>query len=313
MQNQFSFFRSLCQLTAVFAAGALVLPMGVAEARNVVVDPIKETLALTAGEATTAELRITNGTDEAKAFEISFAEFTVDDNGVPSIVETPSEARPAEWVTIDPAEFSLAAGGEQVVSLTFDVPSDAAERGYYLSAITLIGPVEELEASNTTRQEIQSLYSLVVGSPAELLEIESIALSKDQAVVRLFNPSDVHTTASGKLEIYMGDVLAESYNVSPVNIFPGVSRDVPVLIDPDLPNFLAKVTLAYGAANRIVSGSASFDPNGGGEDNGATRTVRNTATVVSPEDEPDWMLYGAGVGGVVLLGAGGWLFLRRRP
>lgn len=315
MQNQFSSFRLFGQLTAAFVAVVLVLPAGIASARNVVVDPIKETLALTAGEETTAELTISNGTDEAKAFEISFAEFTVDDNGVPSIVETPSEARPADWVTIDPAEFSLDAGGEQVVSLVIDVPAEAAEKGYYLAATTLIGPVEEQSASNTTRQEIQSLYSLVVGAPAELLEIESIALTEDQALIRLFNPADVHTTASGKLEIYMDDVLAESYNISPVNIFPGVSRDVPVLIDPELPNFSAKATLAYGAANRIVSGSAAYDMNGSDsmDDSAATRTVQNTATVVNTGEEPDWLLYGAGGVGIALLGAGGWLLLRRRP
>lgn len=303
--------------TAVLALLLSLLPTASGLASSIVVDPIKENVAVESGSLTDLSYTLTNNTESTKAVEVSFAEFTADNNGVPSVVDSPSAADPASWFSASEGNFTLAVDESKTITIRVDVPLDLSAQGFYVMAISRIHAAEEQAAANTTAQEVQTLYSLTVGTPEEDLEIIQISPATQSVAITLRNPANVHTTASGKIDIFVNDEIDATYSVTPVNIFPGKSRATTIALD-EAPGekYEVRVTLAYGRSNRIITGAAFFPEDVTPEllDNEKVQShaVRNQVEVVQTDDSDRTLLYSAGVVGLLLAVAGTVVVLRRR-
>ncbi|HNT30607.1 MAG TPA: hypothetical protein PKL83_06675, partial [bacterium] len=170
-------------------------------------------------------------------------------------------------------------------------------------------------ASSETKQEIQSLYSVVIGTPAEQLTIDSLLGVIDNnstaaLVLTLNNPGNVHTTASGKIDLIKDGVVAETYSVNSTNIFPGKSRDVTIQIDPlatAISDYTIKATLAYGKSNAILTFDGSWENASEIQTDTNTQVakVKNSATVVAEENKSGSLIIYSILGaGLMLIAAG---------
>jgi len=282
--------------------------------QSVLIDPVKETIQAQPGESETVTLSITNESTESKAVDIRFAEFTVNDIGVPREVDASEIQGHYDWFSAAENDFVLTGGEQKSLEVRVDVPASAEEMGYYVSALVTVGPENAGTSSNESKQEIQVLYSLIVGTPTESLTIAEIDLVGEELQVVLKNDSDVHVATSGKVDLLLDGTVAESYGIPSTNVFPGKSRLIRIAVDPlDRPEYRAKVTLAYGADNRIITGETALDADALESDpNAQAAAVSNTVTVVQTNDNPDWLMYALIGIGVAMVGGGAAVYLKKR-
>ncbi len=306
--------RSLLYLFGIGTIACMPLASCLAASEGIVIDPIKETVNLEAGASKSTSMVISNDMGVSQAFTISFKEFTVDTAGMPSDLTAPTESDPASWFTATPAAFTLNGGETKTVVISVTAPSTAKEIGYYVAASILVGGVSDQQASNETKQEIQTLYSVVVGEPVERLEITQISTTDGRIVVRLHNTGLVHTTASGKLDLTLNGEVAETYSISAVNIFPNKYRDVSIAIDaPERDDYTAKVSLAYGKSNTVISAEQKLSE-AATVDSSQAVTVKNSATVVSDSgiDMGQVIVYVSLGLGIALIAAGAVLTFKKK-
>ena len=306
--------RSMLYLVGIGTIACMPLGTCLAASEGIVIDPIKETVTIEAGETRVTSMAISNDMGVSQVFTISFKEFTVDSAGMPSDLSSPSADDPASWFTASPSEFTLNSGESKTIEITVTSPAAAKEIGYYVAASILVGGVSDQQASNETKQEIQTLYSVVVGEPAESLEITQISTADGRVIVRLHNPGLVHTTASGKLDLTLNGEVVETYSISAVNIFPAKYRDVSIAIDsPERDDYTAKVSLAYGRDNTVITAEQKLSEAATADSSQAV-TVKNTATVVSDNsvDAGQVIVYVALGLGVALIAAGAVLTFKKK-
>ena len=250
---------------------------------GLVVTPAKEIISLEPGEQTDIQIDLKNQSDSARVISVSFVEFTVDASGIPSPTE-PTAAQASTWMVPAEAQFTLPAGETKSLDVSVSVPEETASRGYYVMASLMIENETEVEASNETKQEIQTLYSLIVGEPTEELTISSIYFVDNIVSLAINNPGVVHSNVSGKIDLLLNGEVAETYSVPSTNVFPSKVRNIAITIDePDRLDYEVKASLAYGPSNTILTKTVTLEAAKRGAEEGSaqTATVQNTATVVS--------------------------------
>ncbi len=298
---------------AMFVAMGSVVSGARAAAEAILIDPIKETVTANAGDIKSLILKIQNNTAEIKDFTVTFKEFTVDDSGSPTELTTPTTANPAAWFGTDSAAFTLAKAASKDVKVTVTVPKNTTAQGYYVTAITTISG-QQSGGSNQTKQQLQTLYSVVIGSPTEKMELSQIVPTTKDITLVLHNPGNVHTTVSGKIDLMLNGSVAETYSVDSVNVFPGKDRRVTIAIDAldfETKAYTARVSLAYGHDNKILTASQPLDKSTLQSSSAQSVTVKNTATVVNSKNN-DILVYSVVIAGVLLIGVGIFLVVRKK-
>lgn len=186
---------------------------------------------MTPGAAYTGALRLVSEGGAVRA-RTSLLDFHLDSEQTPQFQDQfPEEAAYScrQWLTVNPMETDLAAGGETVVRYTIRVPADAQPRSYYCAAgFTSMPPLGEARGIGLqTAVRVVAAFYAIVGTPAIEARLDDLAVehapgSKDlRAVVVLENSGKMFFRPTGTLAVLdPGGRVLETYDFTPVPILP---------------------------------------------------------------------------------------------
>lgn len=148
------------------------------------------------------------------------------------------------WLTTDPAEPEVPAGGTVEVEVDLDVPDDATD-GDHAAIIWAAASSGHSEAGieQVNRIGIRALITVADGQPAASFEIEQIRAEAaadgtgDQVVVDVTNTGGRMLEVGGTLNLTdgPGGVSASEMPLPPTTIRTGATAPVAVPVDSDLP------------------------------------------------------------------------------
>ncbi len=209
----------------VFALQPLAAQVGLG------LSPMRSEIRIRPGAAYTGTMRLVSegGAIRARA---SLLDFHLDSEQMPQFQERfPEESAYScrQWLTLNPMETDIAAGGEMVVRYTIRVPPDAQPRSYYCAAgfttMPALGAARGIGLQTAVR--VIATFYVIVGSPAiegrlSDITVEREAASKNpRAVVVLENSGEMFFRPAGTVAVLdpEGRVL-ENYEIMPVPILP---------------------------------------------------------------------------------------------
>lgn len=287
------------------------------------VHPIKENILLEAGESKEITLLYSNTTSGDKKINLVFKEFTVDDSNTPIEQDPSGDDSAVYWISGYEEQYIVEAGQEQKIIMQIDVPAEAQARGYYIDAISSVGANEQEQiAANTAKQEFHTLYSFIVGQPAESLEIIDIKQSQGRLDLIVANNELVHSSLSGQIELFeqgKTEVL-ETVTVQSANIFPEDERTIAVSLPDSLEGgqkYQAKIYLAYGRQIKLLEDEFLFTYEAGEKINTTTNSKSdlgdNSENEEDKKDNELFLIYGVSAAIIlaVVIIAGGVLIVSK--
>jgi hypothetical protein len=159
------------------------------------------------GEVVNREFRLRLTTGQASVhFRSRVEDWWQDETGAQSFYRPPGTlARSCgPWISLNPVETAVAAGGTLAVRVTIAVPRDVRPGGYW--CVLTVDELPDPLAAGPRGIAITFLSSISVGIFVDLapvdrrIEISSVELSASQARVRLRNAGQAPAAVSGRIE-----------------------------------------------------------------------------------------------------------------
>ena len=175
----------------------------------------------------------------------------------------------ANWISVEPSEFTIPAGGTQVVQFTISVPAKAEAGGHYASVLVENGASTATSGGAAVVNSIGSLILLQVsGNITEKLSVTSFNAENSYSQygpVNLdlleTNTGNVHSATAGTVVItnIFGKKVAE-IPITPENVLPGSSRQVVVTWNTKnlVGRYTATLVGTYGQSHQTISASTTF-------------------------------------------------------
>jgi len=202
---------------------------------NLITSPLPLNLKARPGESVTAELRVKNNNPTTDRLKVELFKFSADNNGEVQLEERGPGDDYFDWVTLTPREFDAEPGEWERVTMTIDLPDDAAFGYYYAVSFSRAG--ERIDTSKTATLEGQVvtfalLEADVPGAKRELI-VDGYGADKStyeflpaNFSIKVKNPGNVHLVPKGNIFIKRGSktVSTLTINESSGNVLPNSSR-----------------------------------------------------------------------------------------
>lgn len=234
------------------------------------------------GPAAAHSFRLFNYTKEDKAVKVSAANWAMDVDGKVSPAPTTEQSLDG-WLVINPTEFVIKAGQNQVVRIAAR-PAVALTQGEHRAMVWFDEqPLPGVEVSKTTLRTVFRFGGAVYGHvgpvqrSGELLDIQA---REGDATLQLRNTGNATSRCTGSYAIWRksefpGDSstgIIEKAGTEEVELPPGVILAGRLPNDAVLPEATRRVVFAY-AANGLPPGEYVLDLNGKFGDSGVDRSV----------------------------------------
>ncbi|MBU1033981.1 DUF916 domain-containing protein [Patescibacteria group bacterium] len=230
-------------------------------------------ISLAPGEKKQVQIKVRNGSTDQVVLESQAADFVVAEDGSTPIVISAEEAdlrwSLATWLTLAPAEHTLANEEVAIVNVLIEVPKDALPGGHY--AMIYHRPINSnpvVDSGAGISQRVGTLLYVIVTGPIneeayitsfnwpKFLENGPVDFSLD-----INNESDVHINTKPILKIYnlFGKEI-ESIELEAKNIFPKSNRSFSGTWNKvwGLGYYKAVVESAYGSQGGVMVASAGL-------------------------------------------------------
>lgn len=206
---------------------------------NLTTSPLPISLIADASSTVSAQLKVKNGGNESEVIKIGLMKFgAYGADGKPKILDREKGDEYFDWVTFSPESFSLAPNEWKTVTMTINIPANAAFGYYYAVTFSRKETVSE-SASKTTNiaGAVATLVLLEVRSANAVRKLELDDFFVDKKVyeflpvnfmVKLKNSGNVHVLPSGNIFISQGsqkNLAILSFNETVGNILPDSFRN----------------------------------------------------------------------------------------
>lgn len=256
-------------------AQQLVLPLTVI--------PPKQEVLINPGEHFSTSVKFLNQGDSPVSGTLSVLDFIVtDDKGTPVFLDNPkvvgtttlpAKYSAAKWITIPQDSMSIPSKGNAEVSITINVPKNAAPGGRYAAVLfqpggnlTLGSPASAQESAIAIR--LASLIYIRVAGPitesATVTKFEGpsfLEYGPTSITTDILNQGDYHITPSGSISMtdIFGRVVAKA-DLDSKNIFPGTSRSYSTELGEKLMfgKFTVALNATYGDNGNLLTSSMTM-------------------------------------------------------
>lgn len=198
--------------------------------------------------AKSGTLTLTNGSGSKARIRAEILDFFLDSQETPQFARgyaQESKFSCRNWISVNPMETEVEAGGTAQIRYTVHVPESVSERGYHCAAgFTTLPASDQISGTGLkTAVRVVAAFYVTVGDPAvngglKDISIERV-LDKDgatswHAVVLMGNPGQIHYRPTGQLDIIdQNGKLLETHTMSAIPVLPG--RDQRFVIPIDAP------------------------------------------------------------------------------
>lgn len=225
------------------------------------------------GEKKQVQIKVRNGSSEQVVLQSAAADFIVAEDGATPVVLDSEQADSrwslASWLTLAPAQHTLASGELAVVNVLIEVPADALPGGRY--AMIYHRPLGANEAdfsgSGVSQRVGTLLYVIVDGPVNEEAYIsnftwpEFLENGPVDFMIAVDNQSDIHINTMPVIKVYniFGKEIA-NLETEAKNIFPKTSRDYSGTWDKiwGFGYYKAVVEAPYGSQGRVMTATAGL-------------------------------------------------------
>ena len=236
--------RAITLIARLLVAGLLLLAgaLTAGAQTSVEVSPLRVDLKMSAGQATTQAVTVTNMGKEAVRIRATLSDWHLTKEGTPQF-EDPLEGRKyaaTSWTRIAPPELVLEPRQEGIVRFSLSVPAGADPAGYRTGVIfdfspANVNPLTQTAKSVSVRNRIATLIYAHVGSPPAAVDLTDLRsrVAPEQTIVfaTLKNTSARSVRTKGTLRLLDagGKVVREAL-VPDVPVLPESERDVAITI-----------------------------------------------------------------------------------
>jgi P pilus assembly chaperone PapD len=234
------------------------------------ISPLRAELKAQPGAETSQPVRISNSGEEPVQIRATISDWTLTASGETQFVKPGATTWAcAQWLKINPTEFTVEPGGSQLVRYTMKVPGAAAPGGYHCAILfdTVPPPKEKISGQTGVVNLIRMVTTLyaALGDPPIVakirrLEIEPQSREKKKSgydvVTEFGNDGTTHYRVNGDLEIHDADGrLVKKFEYKSFPVLPGVPRVEVFRLDEPLPagQYLVRAVVDVGLKERLAA------------------------------------------------------------
>jgi len=236
MLNRLSFLPFIILAITLFMFSATAL---LAQGTGVRISPALIEETLDAGETVTYEFSVVNLDPNEQTYFLFTRNISgVSDGGAPIFAQDELEQTGfelADWVVLPTNQITIPAGGEEQISFTMNVPSDASPGSHFGGIFVSLEPPDMAESGASVGFQVANILSIrVAGDAVEQASIRQFSTGKflygSQNVdfnVRIENTGNVLVRPVGPLEITNSlgrKVGSVTFNESQAGVFPADTR-----------------------------------------------------------------------------------------
>jgi len=279
LTTQPSIMRTLLQkllnllIGASFVFSLLVVPIK-AKAETISVSPPKFELFGNPGDIVNEKLKVRNDSGSELTYKMLVEDFQAgDEEGGVLFVEDPDAPKTnfslANWVTVEPSQFTVPANGERVINVNIRIPRDAEPGGHYASVQIRLAGDQVVGGGASVESRLNSLILLrVSGNVTEKVVLEEF---KPADTWQQFGPIDftlksrnegnVHVAPTGT--IIVTDTFNRKVQEIPLrvaNVLPGSSRAIKTTWDRKnlIGRYTATLVANYGQNQEPLTATTTF-------------------------------------------------------
>ncbi|HEY6929282.1 MAG TPA: hypothetical protein VJA66_06365 [Thermoanaerobaculia bacterium] len=257
-------YTSLAFVMAFAASAALAQPITLG------ISPLRAELKAQAGAETSQPVRISNTGDEPVQIRSTISDWTLTPSGETQFVKPGATTWAcAQWLKINPTEFTVDPGGAQLVRYTMKVPGTAPQGGYHCAILfdTVPPPKEKIAGQTGVVNLIRMVTTLyvAVGDPPVVAKIRRLELEPQtrekkkpgyDVVTEFGNDGTTQYRVNGDLEILDADGrLVKKFEYKSFPVLPGIPRTEVFRLDESLPagQYLVRAVVDVGLKERLAA------------------------------------------------------------
>jgi hypothetical protein len=277
--------RSLLLVSVFALAASLLSPTPASAAGQALeINPPVLNLSANPGETIKTQIRLRNISPDALIVSGQVDDFVAEgEDGTPKILLDEGEESPYSlkgWVRTL-SQLNLKSRELKSLTLTIDVPANAAPGGYYAVA-RFTGRPPELEGTGVSLSaSLGTLILLTVkGDAKEGMTLESFSTTKDGKSTSLFqsapitfvervkNTGNIHEQPRGQViikDMFGKTIAGVNVNLPPRNVLPGSVRRFEQPLDKSVignkilfGRYTAELKMTYGAKNQTLTATKTF-------------------------------------------------------
>ena len=230
--------RLLWILLLVVFATAIKPSLAIDTGLNLVTSPLPITLVSTPGATVSAQLKVKNGGETSETLQMGLMKFSAyGDEGKPRLMDRETGDNYFDWVTFSDPNFVLEPNEWKTVTVTFNVPPEAAFGYYY--AVTFARKDEDIPGGPRSTKIVGASACLIlldVQVPNAVRDIEVLEFSTPNRIyeflptsffIKLKNKGNVHIAPGGNIFIdrfSQKDVAILNVNELKGNVLPSSNR-----------------------------------------------------------------------------------------
>lgn len=266
---------------ALFAsASSNAAPAPTVTGNGLRVSPVSMSITVKPGTSQTIQVDVENVTKTATTLETIVNDFSAaNESGQPDIILNKNAEAPEHSLKqfAEPApNFTLAAGEDKTINVTFNVPAGTAGGGYYGVVRFLPVSIGDSSKNVSVAASVGTLVLMKVpGNLNENLSITSFAVSSNpnnasggtlftsghnlNAVVRFENNGNIQEAPFGKVLLKQGSKILESKEINntnpPGNVLPGQIRLFSLPLDKvgSWGKYTVEGNFGYGTSGQLLS------------------------------------------------------------
>jgi hypothetical protein len=234
------------------------------------VHPSNFDVTIQPGVPTTQTVYLENHTDNPVPIKVNLRNFTAQgvEGGV-NLTADDTTYSLAKWISVTPETAVIPANSNQQFTFTITAPVNAEPGGHYGSIVFATDPSQKVTGTGAAlSQQVASLIlARVPGPVVEDASVTSFNTDKNfyefgpvTFIALVKNDGGVHIQPQG--EVLVKGTFGDTYNVNltPYNVLPGASRNVPAVLSQKLliGKYTAQLVAAYGDKNQQLTASTEF-------------------------------------------------------
>lgn len=235
------------------------------------ISPLRAELKAAAGAETSQPVRISNTGESPVQIRATISDWTLTPSGETRFVKPGGSTTwaCATWLKLNPTEFTVDAGGSQLVRYTMKVPDKASEGGYHCAILfdTVPPPKEKIAGQTGVVNLIRMVTTLYVtlGDPPIVAKIKRLELQPQtrekkkpgyDIVTEFGNDGTTQYRVNGQLEIHDAEgKTVRTFEYKSFPVLPGTPRIEVFRLDEPLPagQYLVRAVVDVGMKERLAA------------------------------------------------------------
>ena len=227
----------VCACVAVIMGAWLLHPSSAhaAEGFNVITSPLPIKISTAPGKTVKTELRIKNQGDNPEGIKVGLMKFgATGTSGTPDIYDLGAKDTYGSWVHFAPQQFTAQPGVWNSITMTINVPSDAA-LGYYLAVTYSPAHQPGVPDTTTLKGSVATLILLEVKTSNEKRDLQLVSFTASHTLyeylpatfnVKLRNDGNIFISPSGNIFINRGQSQIGTLDLNDAggSVLPGTYR-----------------------------------------------------------------------------------------